>query len=73
MFLFSVHQKVADRALRPWQQGFPQTASQMSLVLSIVNPVVTLIKAVLGHLIESRGKDVSVHECHTSREIGLCY
>ena len=42
-----------------WQRGFPQRMSQKMLVLSLVRPVLALMKAVLSFLILARGSEVS--------------
>jgi len=42
-----------------WQRGFPQRMSQKMLVLSVVRPVLALMKAVMSFLILARGSEVS--------------
>jgi len=42
-----------------WQRGFPQRMSQKLLVLSLVRPVLALMKAILTFLILARGSEVS--------------
>jgi len=41
-----------------WQRGFPQRMSQKLLVVSLVRPVLALMKAVLSFLILARGSEV---------------
>ncbi|CAI9735216.1 Hypothetical predicted protein [Octopus vulgaris] len=50
-------QRLADRMQRPWQQGIPQSSSQLSIVLSIVKPALSIINTTLSFLIMSRGSE----------------
>uniref|UniRef100_A0A0L8HH29 Virilizer N-terminal domain-containing protein n=1 Tax=Octopus bimaculoides TaxID=37653 RepID=A0A0L8HH29_OCTBM len=52
-------QRLADRMQRPWQQGIPQSSSQLSIVLSIVKPALSIINTTLSFLIMSRESEVS--------------
>jgi hypothetical protein len=48
--------------LLPWQQGFPQTVSQKALILSLVRPVLAILKGTLSYLILARGSEVEYME-----------
>lgn len=58
-YFYNFQQKVKDMLMLSWQQGFPQSASERSLTLSLVVPVLHLVKCLLSVLIRARGGDVS--------------
>lgn len=50
-------QKLTEWLQRPWQQGIPQSNSQLFLVLAILKPALSIIHTTLAVLIMSRGSE----------------
>ena len=57
-------QKLSELMLRPWQQGVPLSSLQGSLMLALLKPSISLVKATLSYLIMARGQEVSMQDPH---------